>query len=104
MEGIATRAASPSLSESFAECIQLFGKFLLVLGEKDCRVIHLKHIRLPGLLEEYGRVKIWGDQTKADLPAMARGSLDDILRHDNELKDLVHAILVRLGALLDRGK
>ncbi|KAF2798222.1 hypothetical protein K505DRAFT_357751, partial [Melanomma pulvis-pyrius CBS 109.77] len=67
---------------------------------ENCCTIRLEQVHLPELLEEYGRTMIWGDQTKADLPAGARGSLDDTLRHDDELKHLVQAILMRLRALL----
>lgn len=104
MMALSTRAPGPSLSELYQECIQSFGEFLLVLSEKDCRVIHLKQVHLSEIMEEYGRTKVWGDQTKADLPERARGSLDDTLRHDVELKYLVHAILMRLKALLGQGK
>jgi hypothetical protein len=103
MTALSTRASSPSLSELYVECIQSFGEYLLVLSEKDCRVIRLGQVHLPEILEEYGRTKVWGDQTKADLPARARGSLDDTLRHDAELKYLVQAILMRLKALLSQG-
>jgi hypothetical protein len=93
-----------SLSESYLDCIQSFRSFLLALSEENCLVIRLGQVHLSDILEEYGRIKIWGNQTKADIPPRARGSLDDTLRHDNELKILVQAILVRLKALLGQGK
>ncbi|KGO45689.1 Tetratricopeptide-like helical [Penicillium expansum] len=99
-----TGVFSSSLSELYLECIQLFGEFLLALSEKDCRVICLEQVHLSKILEEYGRTKVWGDHTKANLPARARGSLDNTLRHDTELKHLVQAILMRLKALLSQGK
>ncbi|RYP17412.1 hypothetical protein DL765_004542 [Monosporascus sp. GIB2] len=94
------RATHLSLSESYQECIDLFGRFVLTLCEEGCGAISLEQVRFPDILEEYGRTKIWGDQTNAVLPARARGSLDDTLRHDDELKCLVHDILTRLRALL----
>lgn len=102
--GPSIRPCDPSLSELYLECIQSFQRFLLALSEEDCRVIYLGQVNLSKVLEEYGRTKIWGDQAKADLPARARGSLDDTLRHDDELKLLVQAILMRLRALLIQGK
>jgi hypothetical protein len=104
MASLSTYANAPSISELYRECIQSFGRFLLVLNEDNCRVIRLEQVHLPDILDEYGRTKIWGDQTKADLPARARGSLDDTLRHDDELKHLVQAILLRLRAFLGHGK
>lgn len=99
-----TPANPASLAELYRECIQAFRAFLLAVGEEDCRVIHLEQIHLPEILEEYGRAKIWGDQTKADLPERARGSLDDTLRHDSDLKQLVEGIFMRLRGLLRQGR
>jgi hypothetical protein len=97
-------ANNPSLAELYFECINSFAKFVLALSEPDCDAICRDEVRLPQIFEEYGRTKIWGDQSKADLPARARGSLDDILRHDNDLKSLVRGILQRLKVLLQQGK
>ena len=74
------------------------------LTENDCEVICLGQISLSEALEEFGRYKIWGDQTKACLSAGTRGSLDDTLRRDDELKDLVRGILLRLKNILQTGK
>ncbi|KAI8632051.1 hypothetical protein F5Y19DRAFT_422956 [Xylariaceae sp. FL1651] len=93
---------SPYLAELYSECIDLFAKFVLALSEPDCDVVSRDEVRLPQIFEEYGRTKIWGDQSKADLPAGARGSLDDILRRDNDLRLLVRGILQRLKVLLQQ--
>lgn len=102
--GPSTQVSGPSLSQSYLDCIQSFSSFVLALSEDNCLVIRLEQVHLPDILEEYGRTRIWGNQAKANLPARARGSLDDTLRHDNELKDLVQAILGRLKELLSQGK
>ncbi|KAJ5773290.1 C2H2 type zinc finger domain protein [Penicillium paradoxum] len=104
MTDLSARASGPPLSESYLECIQSFGLFVQALSEDDCRVVHLEQIQLSEILEGYGRIKIWGDQSKAELPARARGSLDDTLRHDDELRSLVQGILTRLKAILGQGK
>lgn len=101
MAGIAN---SPSVGQLYSECIDSFAKFVLALSEPDNNVICRDEVSLPQIFEEYGRTKIWGDQSKADLPARARGSLDDVLRHDNDLRSLVSGILQRLKELLQQGK
>lgn len=98
------QATSPTLSELYREGVKAFRGFLQALSEDNCRVIHLEQVHLPDLLDEYGRIHIWGCQTKADLPAYAPGSLDDTLRHDNELQDIVLGILMRLKELLSEGQ
>ncbi|KAK2877137.1 hypothetical protein FQN49_001381 [Arthroderma sp. PD_2] len=101
MASSSTDADDISLSPAYAECIQSFTRLILSLSEEHCRVIRLKQVHLPQLLEEYGRTKIWGDQTKAELPSTARGSLDDTLRHDTELRCLTKAgIMVTMARLL----
>ena len=72
-------------------------------GKKDCRVVRLEQIQRQAMLDECGRATIWGDQHKVDLKAGARGSLDDRLEHDDDLKDLVKGSLMRLRASLDQG-
>ena len=93
-----------SLSELYGICMEAFKKLLLTLSEENCRVVHLEQVYVPAILDEYGRAKIWGDQSKADLPARARGSLDDTLRHDDDLKKLVRGVFLRLRALLIQGE
>ncbi|KAI0415957.1 hypothetical protein F5X98DRAFT_206235 [Xylaria grammica] len=98
----AAQADDLSLVQLYFGCIDSFAKLVTALSEPDCDVIRRNEVRLSQVLEEYGRTKIWGDQSKADLPARARGSLDDTLRHDNDLKSLVRGILQRLGMLLQQ--
>jgi len=97
-------ADGPSLAECYGRSVRSFAELLVALYDKRCRVVHLDQIHLPQISDEYGRLKIWGDQTKAELPARARGSLDDTLRRDDELKQLVRGILRRLAAILKQGK
>jgi erythromycin esterase-like protein len=104
MEAVPANETTPSLSKSFNECIRLFRTFLLALHDENCRVVRLKQVDLTEISDQCGRAKIWGDQMRADLPERARGSLADTLRHDNDLKDLVEAIFMRLGGLLRQGK
>lgn len=92
------------ISDLYATCIQSLGLLVKTLSEDDCLVVNLLQIDVQKVVDEYGRVKIWGMDTKACLPARARGSLDDTLRHDAELKKLTHGILLRLAAILEQGQ
>ena len=93
-----------SLSESYSACLNLFNLVFLNLKALGCRVVHLEQVDLRGISSEYSRFQIWGEQTKAYLPARARGSLDDILRNDEALSRVVREILSRVNALLRAGK
>jgi hypothetical protein len=99
--------ASPSersLSKAFADCLTSYKKLLFALNAEDCGVVRLEQVNVTRILEEFGRVKIWGDQSRANLPPRARGSLDDTLRKDSELQDTVGGILSRLRWCLDQGR
>ncbi|KAK4195455.1 Tetratricopeptide repeat-domain-containing protein, partial [Triangularia verruculosa] len=98
---LSSATSGATVFRSFAEYIDSFGTFLIALSVGDSRPTRLGQVNIESLLEQFGRLKIWGDQTKADLPTRARGSLDDTLRYDNELRDMVLGILLRLKALLD---
>lgn len=104
MADLSADANAQSLSEMYEECIRSFKGFLRALNEEGCYVIRSEEVHLPEILEEFGRTKIWGNQAKSNLPAKARGSLDDMLWNDDELKQLTRHILKRLRTLLDQGK
>ncbi|OIW26837.1 hypothetical protein CONLIGDRAFT_707345 [Coniochaeta ligniaria NRRL 30616] len=93
---------SSSISAVFEQCIQSFRTLLLLLQDDECRATRLEQVDLASVLEEFGRLRIWGDQTKANLPCLARGSLDDTLRNDREINELVQGILLRLDSLIDQ--
>lgn len=92
----------PTICASFSDCLSLFRQFILALSHEDCRAVCLQQVKLPAVLDEYGRLKIWGDQAKASLPEKSRGSLDDTLKNESNLKDIVLNILGRLQAQLDQ--
>ncbi|KAJ8127030.1 hypothetical protein O1611_g6607 [Lasiodiplodia mahajangana] len=54
---------SLSLAELYLECVTSFAEFVGALTEPDCGVICRDEIQLPRVFEEFGRTKIWGDQT-----------------------------------------
>jgi hypothetical protein len=93
-------ATTGCISTSFDGCLRSFRQFILHLGRENCRPIRLKQLVLPTVLDIYGQFRIWGDQTKANWPADARGSLDLALRNNKGTKDVVLNILRRLQAQL----
>jgi hypothetical protein len=88
-----------SLHQLYQKCVETFAKFILTSGSGVS-----DHADLPGMVESYGRTKIWGDQSRAILPENARGSLDDTLRRNADLFKLTGRILGRLSSLLLDGK
>jgi hypothetical protein len=64
----------------------------------------ISHVSLHQLLDEYGRLKLWGQEFKAQLPSNARGSLDSHLRHDKELRENVLGLFQHINNQIDRSK
>ncbi|KAK0711815.1 hypothetical protein B0H67DRAFT_669412 [Lasiosphaeris hirsuta] len=102
MSEVPVPASGSTVSELFLQCIDSFSAVLVALSARDCLAIRLGQVSNESFLEQFNKLRVWGDQTSATLPAQARGSLDDTLRHDSELKDVVLGILLRLKTLLDR--
>ncbi|KAK3360710.1 hypothetical protein B0T25DRAFT_602509 [Lasiosphaeria hispida] len=92
-----------TLFDSYVQCVKSFAAFGVRIGSDEYLKNCTEKLDLENVLHEYGRLNIWGDQTKANLPPRARGSLDDTLRHDAKLKNLVLGILLRLNTLLEKG-
>lgn len=97
-------SSEQSLYEIFADCLVSYRKLLLALNAENCGVVRLEQVDVNRTLEEFGRVKTWGYQTKATLPSGARGSLEDTLRDCFELQSTVRSILHRLCWCLDQGR
>ena len=93
----------PSLRASFLNCMSLYRELLLHLARDNSRPIHLKQVDGVKILEEFGRLKLWGEQTNTTRPEDVHGSLDDSLRHDEDTKAVVLGILQLLHDDLKRG-
>ncbi|KAI1129558.1 hypothetical protein F5Y10DRAFT_150614 [Nemania abortiva] len=88
---------SPSLAELYCGCLDFFAKIAETLSKPGCDVLCLVQI-----LEQYAKLRDWGHQNRANIPAGDYGSLDEILRHDDNLKSRVCDVLERLKTLLQQ--
>jgi hypothetical protein len=89
------------ISPVFIACLQLHKSLLALLqrgpaGSDDAD--------LSRALNVYGRLRIWGEETRAILPSSSRGSLDDALRKDPKLKGIATRTLQRLKRKLELGR
>lgn len=65
---------------------------IAMLQEDNCPATRLEQVDLTSIQEEFGRLAILGAHTKANLPMLARSSLDDALRNSWEPNELVKDI------------
>jgi hypothetical protein len=92
------------LCSIFVDCLTSYQKLLLALHAENCNVLRLEQVDVTRFLDEFGKMKTWGDQAKATFPPGARGSLDDTPRKSPELRGTVREILHRLKWCLDQGR
>jgi hypothetical protein len=97
----ATESVIIDISLVFIACLQLH-KILLALLQQG--LDKGDDANLASALNIYGRLRIWGEETRAILPSSSRGSLDDALRKDPKLKGIATRTLQRLKRKLELGR
>jgi len=87
-----------AVADSAGETLMLFRGFLAALSSKpdDGSTFDLEK-----MLEEYGRLRIWTEQTGATL--QERGSLDDTLHGDHSLRAAIASVFTQLQVQLRLG-
>lgn len=87
------------LAEVYERCRRSFMGFYAALADEGCRVT--REVSLTRISDEYGRFGVWGRNAAAD--RTGRGSLDDRLRNDPELRGIVFELLNDLDTYLIGG-
>jgi hypothetical protein len=107
MSGIKTdRRAKSGLMDTNSVCLlfessfRRYGTLLQALETRDLLSTHL----VPKVKDEFGRLRIWGEETCAILPQNARRSLDQQLREDGDTKQIAIRSLRRLDNHIERGQ
>lgn len=87
------------LSNAFRRCIDGYKNLLLaVSGHSEMEGT----LAFERMLEEYGRLKLWGDQNRALLPHVP-GSLSSVLKNQPEILDTAQSTFRLLGQSLESG-
>ncbi|TLD21407.1 hypothetical protein PspLS_09222 [Pyricularia sp. CBS 133598] len=89
------RGQSSGLTAEANRSLELYGDLIVLLSNQSSLP---EGIDLTGILEEFGRLRIWTEQTGAS--ARDRGSLEEALRDDPALSDSIAQCLERLGLQL----
>jgi hypothetical protein len=97
----ATEPVIIDISPVFIACLQLH-KSLLALLQRG--LDKGDDGNLASALNIFGRLRIWGEETRAILPSSSRGSLDYALRKDPKLKGIATRTLQRLKRKLELGR
>ncbi|KAL3465442.1 hypothetical protein BJX64DRAFT_252417 [Aspergillus heterothallicus] len=82
-----------SVYSQYSETVASLRKLLLALAAADCRAVALGQVEVSEVQDALGRLQVWGDQSRANLPENARGSLDDLLRGNETLQTVTSGIL-----------
>ena len=92
------------LSSWYNADLSLFKHLLFALGHDTCQVVVRGQLARSDMLDQIGRLQVWGHQSGAARHPSNRGSLDHILRRETELHDVVRDILELLWDSLERGQ
>lgn len=88
--------SSADISVCYAQCLASFMRLLTFLNHPSSPTSDSEESCISIVLEEYGRLRTWGEETRAALPAASRGSLDVTLRKNDTLKSTVARILAKI--------
>ena len=91
------------LTDLYEQCVSAFQRILSIPGLFNLRTPGYDSSALDTLLEEYGRFKIWSEQTRVYLPFGSRGSLDELVRERSKTKRSLANTLAKLVTLLETG-
>ena len=90
----------PSIATAFSECLILYRRLYVSLTGPDCQVAD--QVDVAKLFDNYGRLNVWGSDSGA--LRTGRGSLDDILRTNENLRSIVIETITDLTESLQRGR
>ncbi|TIA29191.1 hypothetical protein D6C79_10014 [Aureobasidium pullulans] len=85
-----------SISTLYRDALQKYGKLVLDFEEHASPLAPTLQAHSVGIKDEYGRLRIWGEQTRAVLPEKARHSLDEQLRENEQTGNMILRTLRRL--------
>lgn len=89
-----------SIAPAFSECLILYRRLYFSLTDRDCRVAD--QVDVAKVSDNYGRLNVWGSDSGA--LRTGRGSLDDVLRSNENLRSIVLDTISDLTESLKRGK
>jgi hypothetical protein len=92
------------ISTTYTSCLAHFRNLLTALNNDSCTPVRLGEVKISKVLESYGRLRTWGEETRAALPAASRGSLDDTLRKNEAVKETAVDVLAGLERQLQLGR
>ena len=88
-----------SIAAKFSDCLGSYRQLYFLLTSRNVR--GLDHIDLTELSDKYGQLNVWGANSGA--LRTGRGSLDDILRTNENLRSIILDLLGDLLEAIGRG-
>lgn len=98
-------ASGKSIHETFVRCLDQYRSLTFqILDRENSETGVEDEVDLDRLMDEFGRLRIWGEQTKASLADKARASLGDFLRNEERLNKEITEALAQLETQLSLGE
>jgi hypothetical protein len=85
-----------NIDQAYTQCLNNLKDLIVQLTHESNDNFHRDERDLPRALEAYGRLRTWGEDSRAALPAGSRGSLDHSLRQDDKMRNTFVKILAKI--------
>jgi hypothetical protein len=82
-----------SIHHHYNKC---FANISYLLARSKSEVLSVDKDIISACLDVLARLRVWGDESKAELPAVTRGSLDDVLKNESRMRGVVLRNLFRV--------
>ncbi|PVH93565.1 hypothetical protein DM02DRAFT_733037 [Periconia macrospinosa] len=92
------------ISQCYGRCVSRFKELLALLSHPTDSISSPNEFNTSKALDQYVRLRTWGEESRAVLPTAARGSLDDRLRKNTTLKPMVTAKLIKPALRVHEGR
>ncbi|CAI6287069.1 unnamed protein product [Periconia digitata] len=89
------------ITGSYLECVHLYKRLFGHLTRSPNSGVLSSNLNVEKALDQYVRLRSWGEESRAILPADSRGSLDDVLRDNSTLKPIVSDVLRKIKRQID---
>lgn len=84
------------IDQAYAQCLNSLKDLIVQLTYPPHDDLRHDERSLPKALDTYGRLRTWGEESRAALPAGSRESLDQILRQEDKMRNAVVKTLAKI--------
>jgi hypothetical protein len=98
-----TQISTTEISQCYNKCLLSFKSLFALFSHPTNSDLSFENFNVSKGLDQYARLRAWGYESRAVLPAASRGSLDDILRKNATSQPIVTGVLEKIERQIEHG-